>query len=205
MFTLEDIEVSSKLRRDDIQIYFDYDLHIGARRIYLGRPSRVHDGECDTDNTLASNLIKSLNILNEISQDPIFIDINNSGGDVSHGMAIVDAIKASDSHVTITVYGQASSMGSIILQAGDSRIMTPHSHMLIHYGETSLSTTSHSIKNYARHEEITNRKVEDIYLDQIKKVRPRFTRKQLQNLLIQDTLLTANEALELGLCNRISE
>lgn len=193
-----------KGRRDDIQLYFEYDIHVGARRIYLGRPSRVQDGECDTDNTLASQLTKSLHILTDLSStEPIYIDLNNSGGEVSHGMAIWDSIHYCPCHVSITVLGQASSMGSVILQAADTRILTPHSYLLIHYGEASIHTNSISLKNHAAHEEIINTRIENIYLDKIREKKPKFTRKQLSDMLKEDTILTAEEALALGLCDQV--
>lgn len=66
---------------------------------------------------------------------PIEIIINSPGGSVIDGMAVFDFIKylrREGHHVTTTTLGMAASMGGILLQAGDKRIMGKEAYVLIH-------------------------------------------------------------------------
>ena len=45
--------------------------------------------------------------------------------------------------------------------------------------------------------------MEDMYLKRIKEKKPRYTRKQLQNMLTFDTILNPKKAIELGLADKV--
>jgi len=199
--------MSKRLNRDDIDRWHDYNLHLPSRTIYIGSEATAILPDVDesgTDALMSERAVKNLFILNSISQDPIKIIMNNPGGDWYHGMAIYDAIKQSKAMITMEVSGNASSMGSIILQAADERVMHPHAVMLLHYG--SLATDGHvkdvyrTTDEYKRYDAI----MEDIYLEQIKRKHPKYTRKQLQDKIRHDCYLSAQEALDLGLIDRVA-
>lgn len=68
---------------------------------------------------------------------PITIVFNSPGGSVIAGMALFDHIQElrhEKHHVTIVGQGMAASMAGILLQAGDERILTAESWLLIHEG-----------------------------------------------------------------------
>lgn len=125
----------SKIVKESIDRFFDYGIHVETKTIYMGSEEYVDDQESGTDHKMAENMIKALHVLNLTPDKPIKIIMNNLGGNWTDGMAIYDAIKASPCHVTIEVMGQAMSMGSIILQAADERIMHPNATMMIHDGQ----------------------------------------------------------------------
>lgn len=65
----------------------------------------------------------------------IEIIINSPGGSVIDGMALFDYIKLlrrQGHHITTTTLGMAASMGGILLQAGDHRVMGTEAYILIH-------------------------------------------------------------------------
>jgi ATP-dependent Clp endopeptidase proteolytic subunit ClpP len=65
----------------------------------------------------------------------IEIVFNSPGGDVLHGLALFDYIQTlrrSGHKVTTTALGMAASMAGILLQAGDVRVMSKESWLLIH-------------------------------------------------------------------------
>jgi len=127
--------MARKKIRGYIDNWFDLNVDEETRTIYMGSVGKDYDErETGVDNFMAEFFIKGMHILNSVSADPITIIMNNPGGDWYHGMAIFDSIKTSQSHCTIVVHGYAMSMGSIILQAADSRIMMPNSRFMIHYG-----------------------------------------------------------------------
>lgn len=65
----------------------------------------------------------------------IEIVFNSPGGSVIDGLALYDfiqTVKAAGHHVTTSTIGYAASMGGILLQAGDKRVMGKESFILIH-------------------------------------------------------------------------
>jgi len=112
------------------------------------------DGEeSGTDSHMAERVIKNLQILENVSEsgeDPITIVMNNPGGCWFSGMAIYNAIQACKNHVTIICYGQVMSMGSIIFQAADERIMSEDCDMMIHYGENGFFGNAKSFIKWAK-------------------------------------------------------
>jgi ATP-dependent Clp endopeptidase proteolytic subunit ClpP len=159
--------------------------------------------ESGTDTSMAERMVKNIHILDTINQEPITIFMNNLGGDPYHGLAIYDAIKAAKSEVTIKVFGHAMSMGSIILQAADIRIMAPNSRQMIHYGSLTIQGHSKTVDKQAKEEDKINRWMDDMYLEKIREKHPEFKLKRLQKMCDHDTFLTAEESVALGLADKI--
>lgn len=194
----------AKISRDDIDKFFDYEMHIPTRTIFVGSATHsIEEGESGTDGAMAERAIKALHLLDSVSDQPITILMNNVGGDELHGMAIYDAIKACRSHVTIKVFGYAMSMGSIILQAADKRIMSPNSKMMVHYGTLTFSGHAKTVQKQSEESVKFDQWMEQLYLEKIHKKKPDFNISKLKKMLDHDTFLTANEAVELGLCDYV--
>jgi ATP-dependent protease ClpP protease subunit len=113
-------------------------LDVDQREIYLHGHHGPFEDDPGVEYRMASTLIKNVRCLDSIKNSPILIHMHSIGGNWGDGMAIYDTIKASRSHVTILVYGQAESMSSIILQAADIRVMCPHSYFMCHFGSTGV-------------------------------------------------------------------
>lgn len=181
----------AKLNKDHIDYFFDYGLELATRTIYIGYGQ---DEECDLDQQVAANVIKSLLILSNASTElPINIIINNQGGHAIHGIAIYDAIRQVPNHVCITVYGHAYSIGAWILQAGDTRRISPHSALMIHHGSGDKTEFDREFDD----------KCTQILLNRIREKNPTFSEKQLDRMLLKDTYLFPEEALKLGLVDEI--
>ncbi len=97
----------------------------------------------DVTPTSMERLISQLLFLeSEAPGEPVTLIINSPGGDVESGFAAVDVIEGMTSPLTTVCTGIAASMGAILFLAGSSRIITPHSKLLIHdpsYGAGNLS------------------------------------------------------------------
>jgi ATP-dependent Clp endopeptidase proteolytic subunit ClpP len=65
-------------------------------------------------------------------QGDVECHINSGGGDVFDGVAIANAIRAHKGKVTTIVDGIAASIASVIMQAGQERIVEPGSMVMIH-------------------------------------------------------------------------
>ncbi len=197
----------AKVNRDDIDKFHDYSLYIPTRTIYMGSELFSEDdfSESGTEAAMAERQIKNIHILDNLKEDPITIIMNNVGGDEYHGMAIYDAIKACRSQVIIKVYGHAMSMGSLILQAADRRIMAPNSRQMIHYGTWESADHAKTFQKWAEEGRKFDKMMEQLYLSKIKEKWPEFTLSKLQKFLDHDTFLTAKESVELGLADEVEE
>jgi ATP-dependent Clp endopeptidase proteolytic subunit ClpP len=196
--------MARRYSKDDIDKFHDYQIWEPDRVLYLGSHHDHSGAEAGVDYRMAESLIKNLTILDRTLHDTgITIKMNNIGGEVYHGMAIYDAILTCQNNVTIIVYGHCMSMGSLILQAADTRIMTLNSRMLVHYGHTEVS--GHPLDVYRTIEEMKSMDdiVNSIYLQRIKQAKPRFTREEFENMIKFECYLSSKQAMELGLCDKI--
>lgn len=192
---------------DNLDRFHDNNLFLPTRTIYIGSEEvSIDSGESGTDGAMAERVIKNLHILESINNEPINVIMNNMGGDVFHGMAIYDAIRACNSRVIIKATGYVMSMGSIILQAGDERILTPHSVVMIHHGYDGHATNHvKTVRSWVDFGKKFDELINKIYLDKIREKNPEFKRSKLDNLLDFDTLLFPEEAVKLGLADKVSE
>jgi len=231
---MSDVEHYHKFKKDDIDQFMDNDIYIPTRTIYMGSVFATEDGESGTDHAMAESVIKALHILD--NQDdhsrkgnrPINIIMNNIGGDEYHGMAIFDAIQNCKNHITIRVHGHAMSMGSIILQAADERVMTRNSRIMIHYGTFGIYDHSKISYKWTDEGKKFDIMMEDLFLDKIgdrkislehyltligrqeeipkgnaKKKMVEIDRERLRRMLDYDTFIDAETALQLNLIDKI--
>lgn len=195
--------MSKRFTRDDIDKFHDYGIYIPKRTIYLGSEN-VEDGEeAGVDADMARKIIKNLTILDTVKEEEITIIMNNPGGDVNHGLAIYDAIKSCRSHVTVKVFGYAMSMGSVILQAADNRVMSPNAVQMIHYGQMAIDKHQKVVYKHADEAKRIDRWMEKMYLDRVKAKHPGFSIQRLKGMLNFDHFLTAEESVKLGLADEV--
>lgn len=190
---------------DNSELFFQYKIHIPTRTLFLGPSSESED---DTDHNMSERAIIGLHILDNLEgakyeEMPITIKMKNSGGCVTDGFAIYDAIKECETEVHMIVYGTASSMGSVILQAADKRIIKPNAYMMIHEGETSHEGHPKDIERWLAFEKEQDKRCHEIYLKKIREVDEHFKEYRLKKMLDRDTILNSEQALELGLVDEI--
>ena len=197
--------MSKRFNRDDIDKFHDYSLYIPQRTIYIGSEQfDVEGNESGVDGLMAERFIKNMSLLDTTNSDPITIIMNNPGGDWYHGIAIYDAIKTARSHVTIKVYGMAMSMGAIILQAADERVLAPNAKVMIHYGYMGMESNHPKIyQKWSKESEKLDKLQDKILLERIHEKQPNFQLKKLQKMLNFDTILNAKEAVDLGLADKV--
>lgn len=126
--------------------------------------------------------------------------IQSPGGVITAGMAIVDAMRAIPNKVTTICIGQSSSMGAIILSAGDRRKILPNARVLIHQPlagfEGQCSDIQISAKNVQRWKDILNQFLAD---------RTGQPLERIEKDTDRDTIFTAEEAVAYGLVDEIVE
>jgi ATP-dependent protease ClpP protease subunit len=150
--------------KDLLHDLHNYSVNIATREIFLHNSFMSDDNKNPgVEYKMASTFVKNIKLLENRSQDPIIIHMQSIGGEWADGMAIYDSIILCKSYVTIISYGQAESMSSIILQAADSRLLTPHSYFMAHYGSSSLSCDYLNAINWMDFEKKLASKMLDIY------------------------------------------
>lgn len=200
-----------KTQLDDIEKFFSHDVYLPTRTLYMGSCGQDWDGgDAGVNFMMAERVVKGLHVLEACAPKPpadnvITLVMNNPGGDVYHGMAIYDAIRACISHVTIKVYGHAMSMGAVILQAADERVLAPNAKVMIHYGyQGHASNHPRIVQRWCEEYKRVDAKMEEILLARIREKHPTFPPERVRELLMFDTILTAQEAVDLGLADAIA-
>jgi ATP-dependent protease ClpP protease subunit len=155
----------------DVELFFEYGLDLPSRTIYLGEADYDGDGSgTGVDFKMAERFIKALYILDKKApqgDQPITVIANNPGGSWYDGMAIYGAIKEAENWVVMKMYGYAMSMGSIIPQAADERVIDPYCRFMTHYGEDYSNNHSKIVARHGDEGKRVNKMMEDIYLDRI--------------------------------------
>ena len=139
------------------------------------------------------------------AQDPdkdISFYINSPGGSVTAGMAIYDTMQFIKCDVSTICIGMAASMGAFLLAAGTKgkRFALPHSEIMIHQPLGGAKGQASDIKIQA--ELILRTR------DMLNKILAEKTGKPVKTIerdTDRDNFMTAEQALEYGLIDRILE
>ena len=162
---------------------------------------------CDqVDDATASVVVAQLLYLE--SQDPekdISLYINSPGGSITAGMAIYDTMQYIKCDVSTICIGMAASMGAFLLSSGakGKRIALPHSEIMIHQpliGGGGLSGQATDIEIATNHLLRTKKNLTQVLADNCGK-----TYEQLAQDCERDNYMSAQEALEYGLIDKVFE
>ncbi len=159
---------------------------------------------CDEVNDTTASLVVAQLLYLE-AQDPskdICLYINSPGGSVSAGMAIFDTMNYIKCDVSTICIGMAASMGAFLLAAGakGKRIALPHSEIMIHQPLGGMQGQASDIKIHSDHILRTR--------DTLNKILAERTGKSLEVIekdTDRDNFLSAQEALEYGLIDKVIE
>ena len=182
------------VKKENIDRFFDYDVLLDSRTILIADSS--DDG---VDNAMANRFLKAMVILEQSNKNPIRVILKSLGGCIYNGAAMFDSIKNSPCHVTIEVYGCAMSMGAVILQAADERIMQPSALLMLHDGTFGMTDAPRTFENWAAVSKKQRQQMYKIFADRSGRT-IRFWEKACAN----DFILDAGEALKYGLIDKIA-
>ncbi len=180
--------------------------HLTQRTIYLGSATTdVEGNESSVDAAMAKNFEIAMRALEHADpKSPVTVIMNNPGGNWYHGMAIYDRITDSPCQVTILATGHVMSMGSIILQAGDKRLLTRNATMLIHSGTNGYVGHSHDFARAAKENDRITLDMEQIYLGRMLAKDPTMNVEKLRQMLLFDMYIDAPKAIRLGLADGLN-
>ncbi len=166
------------------------------------------------DNMANVIVAQMLYLESENPDKTINLYINSPGGAVTAGLAIYDTMQFIKCDVKTIVMGQACSMGSFLAQAGTKgkRIVLPESRTMIHRVSSGTPGTSGSvhiqelqIEDINRHYEESqkiNKRLTELY---VKHNSAGKTYEELFETMKFDTFLTAEEAVDNGLADKVVE
>ena len=132
--------------------------------------------------------------------DNINVYINSCGGSVSEGIAIYNILKRAQAYKTVYVDAFAYSIASVIAMAGDKVVMPSNTTMMIHNAMMSAFGNAAELRKAADDLDVINEASCNSYLTKTKKI----DKDKLTELLDAETYLTAEQALEIGLCDEIA-
>jgi ATP-dependent Clp protease, protease subunit len=126
--------------------------------------------------------------------------INSPGGVVTSGMAIYDTMQFIKPPVSTLCFGQAASMGSLLLTAGhkDMRYALPNARIMVHQPSGGFQGQVTDILIHAKEVEALKRRLNEIYEKHTGK-----SYDQVHTALERDNFMTAEQAKEFGLIDRV--
>ncbi len=131
---------------------------------------------------------------------PIWIYIQNYGGDAEMMWALLDVIKTSVTPIYVVNMGLAASAAAIIFIAGHKRFMMPSAHVLIHEGSGSIKGDAVKILDQADSYQKELARMRSFILDHTRI--PAATLKKKRN---NDWDISADDCLKYGICDVIVE
>ena len=155
------------------------------------------------EDTMASLIVAQLLFLeSENPSKDISMYINSPGGVVTAGMAIHDTMQYIRPRVSTVCIGQAASMGSFLLAAGEPgmRIALPNARIMVHQPSGGAQGMASDIEIQAREILRIRQRMNDLYV--------RYTGQSLTDIekaLDRDTFLEANEAKTFGIVDKVFE
>ncbi|WP_135449010.1 MULTISPECIES: ATP-dependent Clp endopeptidase proteolytic subunit ClpP [Tabrizicola] len=174
-----------------------YDIYsrlLKERIIFLAGP--VHDG---MSSLICAQLLflESENPTKEIS-----MYINSPGGVVTAGLSIYDTMQYIRPKISTLVIGQAASMGSLLLTAGEKgmRYSLPNSRIMVHQPSGGYQGQATDIWIHAQETLKLKRRLNEIYVKHTGQ-----TYETVEGALERDNFMSAEDAKAWGLIDEILE
>ena len=139
------------------------------------------------------------------AEDPkkeIYLYINSPGGLVTSGLGIYDTMQYIKSPVSTLCIGQASSMGSFLLAAGEKgkRFSLPNSRIMVHQPSAGFQGQATDIEIHANEVLSLKKRLNQIYSKHTGK-----SEDEIKIALERDNFMTSENAKEFGLIDQVVE
>lgn len=172
-----------------------YDIYsrlLKERIIFLSGP--VHDG-------MSTLMVAQLLFLEaENPKKEISMYINSPGGVVTSGLSIYDTMQYIRPKVSTLCVGQAASMGSLLLAAGEKgmRFSLPNSRIMVHQPSGGFQGQASDIQIHAKEVLELKERLNNIYVKHCGQ-----DYETVERALDRDNFMTAEKAKEWGLVDEI--
>ena len=156
---------------------------------------------CQVEDHTASLIVARLLFLeSENPSKPISMYVNSPGGVVTAGMAIHDTMQYIKPKVSTVCIGQACSMGSFLLAAGEKgmRIALPQARIMVHQPSGGAQGMASDIEIQAKEILRLKHRMHELYSNYTGK-----PEKEIAEAMDRDTWLSAEEAQDFGLVDKV--
>lgn len=151
----------------------------------------------DEESVTAGSFIKELNA---IKAEQITVRVNSTGGAVTDGIAIHNALKRHEAKITVVVDALAASIASLIAMAGDDVQIAENAAFMVHAPWTYAGGNSAELRKTADMLDTWADAMSTSYAAKTKKTKP-----EMLALLTDgdDHWYTAEQAVEMGFANSV--
>lgn len=154
--------------------------------------------EWDDIDTSATSFKKDLDALGDLST--INLHLNSPGGSVFDGVAISSMLKQHKATVNVYIDGIAASIASVIAMAGDTIFMPSNSMMMVHNPLTLVWGNAQEMRKQA---DVLDKISESMKLSYLERAGEKLDKETLDNLMDNETWLSAHEAVSYGLADEV--
>ena len=153
------------------------------------------------EDNMASLIVAQLLFLeSENPKKEIAMYINSPGGVVTSGMAVYDTMEFVKPAVSTLCVGQAASMGSLLLCAGEKgmRFATPNARIMVHQPSGGFQGQASDIERHAEDIIKMKRRLNEIYVKHTGQ-----TYEAIETTLDRDYFMTAEQAQAFGIVDQV--
>jgi ATP-dependent Clp protease, protease subunit len=171
-----------------------YSRLLRERIIFLTGPVEDH---------MASVIVAQLLFLEaENPKKEVFMYINSPGGVVTSGLAIYDTMQFIRPRVETLCIGQAASMGSLLLAAGEAngRFALPNARIMVHQPSGGFQGQASDIVRHAEDIMKIKKRLNEIYVKHTGR-----SYDEIENTLDRDHFMSAEEAKTFGIVDQVLE
>ena len=154
------------------------------------------------DDISASLIIAQLLFLEaDNPKKEIALYVNSPGGVVTAGLSIYDTMQFIRPKVTTMCIGQAASMGSLLLAAGEkgSRFALPNSRIMVHQPSGGFQGQASDIQRHAEDILKVKRRLNEIYVHHTGQ-----SYEAIERTLDRDHFMSADEAKAFGIVDEVT-
>lgn len=152
----------------------------------------------DDEDVSAESFKSELEELGDV--DTLNVHINSHGGEVFQGLAIYNLLKQHKATINVYIDGIAASIASVIAMAGDKIFIPKTALMMIHNCSTWTGGNSKDLRKTADDMDKIMEALKASYMSRIK-----ISEDKLQELLDEESYLTADECIEMGFADEMTE
>lgn len=174
--------------------------------------NQTTDGGSNTDLYIFDEIswwgITAMDLVRElmtIDTDTITVRLNSPGGDVWDGIAIKNALITHRSKVNVIVDGDAASIASVIMLAGETITMMPGSFVMIHQAATFCGGTAGDMRECADLLDLINLNIAEMYAARTGKPVQHFLDAMAVSATNMGTRYTAEDAVAVGLADVLGD
>jgi ATP-dependent protease ClpP protease subunit len=180
---------------------FEYGIDLKSRRIYFGHMSADPDTATDFTVTSIEYIIRAMHkMVIDSATKPIDIYMNSFGGDIYSMLRLHDEIVTCPVQIRFFGGGAIMSSASFIMVACDERYLHINSTIMVHELSTANDGRHTDIQIGATEDRRLMERLYDIYT-----ANSRMGREFWQDICQRDVYLTAQEAIDLGLADKLIE